>query len=338
MKNRKDQLIALADRFRETEVLVVGDLMVDRYIWGKVERISQEAPVLVVEQTDESKRPGGAGNVARNLISLGAKVSVCSVVGDDDSGRLLLRMLEELGADTSGVLIDRSRPTTEKTRVIAHSQQVVRIDHETRDLISPAYQEGLAAHMRSRLERSHGVIISDYAKGTVCPTLFACIEDGYQRGILGVGKVPVLVDPKAPNFSLYTRATVLKPNRSEAQAASGCMIRSRADAAKAGKLLLSKWHTEMVLITLGEMGMVLVASDGGQDVVEVDTVAREVFDVSGAGDTASAAFLLSLAAGGSPEQAAMLANYAAGIVVAEVGTATVSAAELCQAIALQEDR
>lgn len=337
METGKAELVAVTERFKESQIVVAGDLMIDHYIWGKVDRISQEAPVVVVDQTAENKRLGGAGNVVRNLVSLGAKVSVCGVVGDDNSGRMLIAMLEELGVDAQGVLIDRNRPTTMKTRVIAHAQQVVRIDHETREPVAKAFQEGIADQLRARLETAQGVIISDYAKGTVCPPLFSCIEDCYERGLLGVGKIPVLVDPKAPNFALYTRATIIKPNRGEAELASGMKIRSRADGIAAGKKLLEKWAAEMVLITLGEMGMVLVSGSAEKfSAVEVATVAREVFDVSGAGDTASAAFLLSLAAKASPAQAAAIANYASGIAVGEVGTAAVPLSKLQETILKHE--
>ena len=329
----KDQLLAVSSRFSQSKVLVAGDLMLDHYIWGKVQRISQEAPVVVVEQTEDSRRLGGAGNVVRNLCSLGAKVAVCGVVGNDEPGRLIVSLLSELGVDTSGVFVDPSRPSTVKTRVIAHAQQVVRVDHETRKALSPSLQHAMAEHLRTHLGKADGFIISDYAKGTVCSPLFDCIEEGYAAGVLGAGKAPVLVDPKAPNFPLYTRATVIKPNRAEAEDASGMPIRSRADAIASAKILLERWNTDMVLITLGEMGMALVMREGSElKPVEVDTIAREVFDVSGAGDTASAAFVLSLCAQAAPAQAAMIANIASGIVVREVGTVSVAFSELKQEI------
>lgn len=321
-------LTSIIDRFVGTPVVVVGDLIVDHYIWGKVNRISPEAPVVVVHVTREDRRLGGAGNVARNLAALGANVSVCGVVGDDDQGRSLLGMLDEIGADSSGVLVDRSRPTTVKTRVLAHSQQVVRVDREVTNPLHESYAEGVAAALQSKLSTAKGVVISDYAKGTVCSQLFDRVEQGYERGVLGSGKIPVLVDPKAPNFSRYRRATIIKPNRREAEEASGVAISDRAAAVLAGKVLLDRWSCEMVLITLGEMGMVLVGRDDREPAIEVDTVARHVFDVSGAGDTVSAVFVLALAVGASPREAAILANGAAGIVVGEVGTVAVTADQL----------
>lgn len=330
---QSSELLRVIDSFKQSRVVVIGDLLLDEYIWGQVERISPEAPVVVVRQTEESKRLGGAGNVVHNLIALGAQVSVCGVVGDDDAGRVLVSMLETLGADTDGVLIDRTRPTPVKTRVIAHGQQVVRVDREHTGIIAPTYQEGIAAHLESQLSHASGVVVSDYAKGTISPPLFNRIEKGYAEGSLGAGKIPVLVDPKAPNFSLYRGATVIKPNRKEAEEASLIRIHERKDAIRAGKKLLEKWNTEMVLITLGELGMVLVApQDGENPEVEVDTVARDVFDVSGAGDTVSAAFLLSLAAGATCTQAANISNIAAGIVVGEVGTVAVKFDDLQKTI------
>ncbi len=327
----KKELLPVVERFKDIRVVVLGDLMLDHYIWGKVQRISQEAPVVVVEQTEDSKRLGGAGNVVRNLCSLGAKVSVCGVVGDDEAGRHIVSLLKELGVDAGGVFVDPERPTTVKTRVIAHAQQVVRVDNEKRTLIPAKIQESLANHFAEQLQSSNGCIISDYAKGAVCSPVFSRIEEGYRNKRLGLGTSPVLVDPKSPNFPLYTRATVIKPNRGEAEDASGMLIRSRADALAAGRILLQRWQTEMVLITLGEMGMALVSrEDGVLKSAEVDTVAREVYDVSGAGDTASAAFVMSLAAKATPVQAAMIANIASGIVVREVGTVSVPFDELLQ--------
>lgn len=333
MKQDIERLLTLTEKFQDQPVLVVGDLILDHYIWGEVNRISPEAPVVVVETTDESKRLGGAGNVAHNLITLGAKVSVFGIVGDDDHGRMFTSLLQDLGADVSGVLVDRTRPTTTKTRVIARGQQVVRVDHESKQSIASTYQHGIAVALRSRLESAKSVVISDYAKGVVCEPIFECIEAGYQKGVLGFGKIPIVVDPKAPNFSLYSRATVVKPNRKEAEMASGMSIATREDAVKAARVIFNNWNSESLLITLGEQGMVLVSRVNGKEQISaIETVAQEVFDVSGAGDTVSATLAAALAAGGSLEEAAQIANQAAGIVVREVGTVAVSAAELHEKI------
>ena len=327
------ELLRIVERFNGTPVVVLGDLIVDHYIWGKVERISPEAPVVVVQVREENHRPGGAANVANNLVALGANVSMLGAVGDDESGKTLVRMLEKLGMNTEGVLVDPSRPTTLKTRVIAHAQQIVRVDREDTRPLDAKFQEAFGSRLQSALAHTRGVILSDYAKGAVGAHVFGRIKLAYEEGVLGYGTIPVLVDPKAPNFTLYSRSTIVKPNRKEAEEASGMHIRTRADAIVAGRALLDAWNTEMVLITLGEMGMVLVSKVKGADEdVEIDTVARDVFDVSGAGDTVSAVFLLALSVKATPRQAAMLANYAAGIVVGEIGTATVNTTELQNAI------
>ena len=327
-------LLTIIDRFKGARVMVYGDLILDHYIWGKVNRISPEAPVVVVEVTEESKRPGGAGNVANNLAALGARPVICGVVGDDEWGRSLLTLLEYMQADIDGVMVDRSRPTTVKTRVIASAQQVVRVDREIAQPLSPTYSEGLAASFEAKIGDCQGIIVSDYAKGTIGKYLFDRVEGLHQRGMIGWGSKPLLIDPKAPNYPLYKRATVIKPNRKEAEEATHTKITDRASAMKAGEQLLTLWDSDMVLITLGEHGMVLASRLSGQEhEVEIDTVARDVFDVSGAGDTVSAVFSLALSVGATPRQAAQLANHAAGIVVGEVGTVAVSAAELRDAVA-----
>lgn len=348
MTTTQQSLFEILDCFPSTPILLVGDIILDHYIWGKVNRISPEAPVVVVNVTKESKRPGGAGNVASNLAALGARVILCGVVGDDSAGREVVSSLENQGIDVHGVLLDRTRTTTVKTRIIAHAQQIVRVDREETNPLLQTYGEGVAAALHSNFEKVKGIIVSDYGKGTVCKPIFDRIGAGYANGILGYGKIPVLVDPKAPNFSLYSRVTVIKPNRSEAEDASGMAIPDRTSAIRAGEILLSKWKSEMVLITLGEEGMVLVSGLQTQPVhhgkpdsenersIEIETMAREVYDVSGAGDTVSAVFTLVLAVKASPRQAAVLANYAAGIVVGEVGTVAVNREELRSAIERDE--
>lgn len=326
------------ERFRDASLLVVGDLILDHYVWGKVNRISPEAPVVVVQVTEENKRPGGACNVVNNLVSLGARVKVCGVLGEDEAGRDLLRLLKDLSADTEGVIIDPGRATTQKTRVIAHAQQVVRVDREVVTPLDSGIAKQLGERVKCGFSGVRGVIVSDYAKGVVGGEIFSVFEALQQSGMLGYGKVPLVVDPKGPNFGIYRAATVIKPNRAEAEAASGLPIKDREQAIIAGKKLLEKWDCEMVLMTLGEDGMALVPRShelGGA--IEIDTVAREVFDVSGAGDTVSAVFTLALAVGATPLEAAELANYAAGIVVAEVGTVAVSAEELMEAVVSGEN-
>ena len=322
----RNELREVIKRFDGTSVAVIGDLFIDHYVWGKVNRISPEAPVVVVNVTSEDKRLGGAGNVARNLASLGAKVSMCGIIGDDETGKTLINLLEEIGADAEGVMVDRNRSSIIKSRVIAHSQQVVRIDHETLKPLSDVFAQGLSSAFKSKCAAAKGVVVSDYGKGTIGANIL--------NEILAQKSIPVLIDPKSPNFLLYKGATVIKPNRAEAQEASGVIVNDRASAIRAGQVLLERWATEMVLITLGEQGMVLVsASDGGKNPIEIDTEAQDVFDVSGAGDIVSAVFLLSLAVGANAREAALLANFAAGIVVAEVGTVAITQKQLLDRLA-----
>ena len=250
----KAALHQLLEKIEGVTITVVGDLILDHYIWGKVERISPEAPVVVVDANREDQRLGGAGNVVRNLREIGAGVSVCGVVGDDNDGRNLLSLLEECGADIGSVLVDRSRRTTVKTRVIAHAQQVVRVDKEDREPLDQPYADGIAGALQSKFSASEGVILSDYGKGAVCPPVFERVLKLKHGGKAGLGKKPLIVDPKAPNFGMYTGVSVIKPNRAEAEEASGILIKDRKSAIEAGKKLLEMWDCELLLVTLGGDG------------------------------------------------------------------------------------
>ena len=326
----KEQLCGLIDLFEGVPIVVLGDLILDHYIWGSVNRISPEAPVVVVNVTKENQVLGGGGNVAANLAALGARPYLCGVVGDDQPGRQFLEEAQHRGIDCRGVLVDRTRPTTIKTRVIAHSQQVVRIDREDTRSLDGGYQGGVIAALESMLACAKAVVISDYGKGTINPCLMECV---LQKDRFGLATLPLIIDPKAPNFDTYRGATVVKPNRKEAEQASGFLIKTPADAGKVGSTLLDTWQCEMLLITLGEDGMVLVErKQDGCSVDHIETQAREVYDVSGAGDTVSAVFALALGLGASGGLAARLANYAAGIVVAEVGTVAVRKDQLLDAV------
>ena len=311
-KARAEEILSSFANFR---IMVVGDLMLDRYIRGRAERISPEAPVPVVRVESEDFSPGGSANVAKNLRALGAEVTVVGVVGDDIEGRTLLGLLEEEGVDIGGVVVDPKRPTTVKTRVIAHHQHVVRVDREATEPPTEEVEERLV-ELISRLKDVDGVVVSDYAKGVVTGELI---------GALSEVEVPVVVDPKEPNFGLYRKVRCVTPNRAEAERASGVRIGDIENLERAGRLLLGKWEAEMVLITRGEEGMSLFEGNG---VTHIPTVAREVYDVSGAGDTVAAAFTLALSAGAEPKEAAYLANLAAGIVVGKLGTATASPEEI----------
>jgi D-beta-D-heptose 7-phosphate kinase/D-beta-D-heptose 1-phosphate adenosyltransferase len=318
------RLDALVRRFGRVRILVVGDLMLDRFVWGRVERISPEAPVPVVHVTREDARPGGAGNVVSNVRSLGGHAAVSGIVGDDEAGKLLARQLAALGATTTGVVVDRHQPTIEKTRIIAHHQQVVRLDRE--DAAAAERAAGrVRDHVLRAVRRADVLVISDYNKGVIGAALLDALARAHRREAFRW-----VVDPKRENFARYRRPSLVKPNREEAAAASGIPIRDRASLRRAGARLLDQWDAEAVLISRGEEGMALFKRGG--TVEEFPTVAREVFDVTGAGDTVIATCALALGAGGTLEEATVLANHAAGVVVGKIGTATVTAAELRAAL------
>jgi D-beta-D-heptose 7-phosphate kinase/D-beta-D-heptose 1-phosphate adenosyltransferase len=322
----RHELLRTLARFPGRRVLVVGDLMLDQYIRGAVSRISPEAPVPVVRVTGESFIPGGAGNVVSNLAALGARVSVVGVVGEDEAGRRLLEQFREQGADVDGVCVDVERQTTQKCRVIADRQQAVRYDRETTGPLSHATETRLLASLGEELSRAEAVILSDYGKGVIGPRLLARAIPGARRR-----KIPITVDPKPEHFRRYKGITCVTPNTSEAWA---CMRREpragQAAIEELGREILETLNSRSVLITRGPDGMSLFEAHG--KVTHIPTVAREVFDVSGAGDTVISTFTLALAAGASLPRAAALSNQAAGIVVAKLGTATTDAKELAEAL------
>lgn len=311
-----DRLTEYISRYNNATVLVVGDIIADHYVWGKVERISPEAPVPIVDVQRESFMLGGAGNVANNIISLGGRVKLCGVVGMDDMGRWIINRLKTDDVCTDGIVIEEGRPTSKKTRVIAHNQHVVRFDHESRGEIS-AQSEGLIMeYIRTHINDIRVVVISDYAKGVITRNLV--------KGILQLAmkyNLCIIVDPKLKHFDFYTGATVITPNTSEASMASGIAISDDETLLKAGNMLLNQSNAEAILITRSEHGMSLFQKNN--DVTHIPAVARDVYDVTGAGDTVVSTLALSVAAGASLKDAAILANYAGGIVVGIVGTATV---------------
>ncbi len=315
-------------RFAQVRVLVIGDLMLDRYIWGKVDRISPEAPVPVVCVTRESLHAGGAGNVVANIRALGGSVVACGAVGKDQTGQRLRRELTALGAGIQGVITSSSTVTTSKTRIIAHSQQVVRLDHEESDILNTRVRSQLRRFVQHHIADFHVLVISDYGKGVVDAEFLSLLSKlREQHGFV------YLIDPKRRNFAHYRGATLVKPNREEAGIAAGIEIRNERDLSQAGTHLLQFWQTEAVLVSRSEEGMSLFKHHGAPQ--HFLTTTREVYDVTGAGDTVLATCALALGAGATLEEATILANHAAGVVVGKVGTATVSPEEL-QA-ALQED-
>jgi rfaE bifunctional protein kinase chain/domain len=315
-------------RFPQQTILVVGDVMLDHFLWGKVSRISPEAPVPVVEVQRESYFPGGAANVARNLRALGGHVTVLGVVGDDHAGEELRDILDQQGVETHGLVTDLNRPTTLKTRIVAHHQQVVRYDRERVEPLAPALQTRLLENFEAQLDQVTAVIFEDYGKGVLTQRLLDVMNAHAKRR----HKITA-ADPSARHLLKLTGLTAITPNRAEAFAAAGLINTEPLDDVlrdepllRAGRKLLAKWRPKNLLVTLGEHGMCLFRQ--GKKPHHIPTVAQEVFDVSGAGDTAIATLVLALAAGANPVEAAEISNHAAGVVVGKIGTATCSPEEL----------
>jgi D-beta-D-heptose 7-phosphate kinase/D-beta-D-heptose 1-phosphate adenosyltransferase len=306
-------------------LLVIGDMMLDQFIWGTANRISPEAPVPVVRIERESVHLGGAGNVVHNLISLGARVVCLGVIGDDEAGRQLAETLEQLGVGATGLIQDSTRPTTLKTRIIAHHQQVVRADRETRQPLHPSLTGQLVALFADQLAHIEGVIISDYDKGIVTPSLLEQILPMAREA----GK-PVFIDPKIRNFTYYSPVTVLKPNQRETEAVTHIEITDEISLQAAGRAIMRMMQCDYLLVTRGEAGMTLFSGD--DQLAHIPATAREVYDVTGAGDTTIAALALSFVSGATPVEAAIIANDAAGVVIGKIGTATVTPHELRNAV------
>ncbi len=314
--HRLNELLARAPAVR---VLVVGDIMLDRYLRGAASRISPEAPVPVVRITEEWRALGGAANVAANVVALGAGCTLAGCIGEDAEGRLVRAALHEKGINDSAVIEDASRPTTVKTRIMARHHQVARFDREAEDNVDNGCAAQLGTRIQQALQHCQAMVLEDYNKGVlVQPVVRAAIRAATEAG------VPVVVDPKSRNFFDYAGATVFKPNRTELEAA----LRGVAHPDDAGWMEQTRQQLSCahLLLTLGEDGMSLMTEAGV--FVRVPTTARAVFDVSGAGDTVTAAVAVALAAGATPAEAAILANHAAGIEVGKVGVAAVTPAEL----------
>lgn len=315
-RNRVEQLL---NQFTGKTVLIVGDLMLDEFIWGKVGRISPEAPVPVVEVLEETYRLGGSGNVAANIQALGGNPILVGILGKDSASERVIELLRQAGVEVSGILRD-DRPTTVKTRIIAHSQQVVRTDRESRTALSHELNASLAASLLSFLPEASAIVVSDYDKGVVNRELLSTILPKSRS----VG-VPVFLDPKVHHADYYRPITAITPNQREAELLAGMPIEDVSSLEEAGHRILRKFQCEYALITRGEEGMSLFNASSA---VHLPTFAREVFDVTGAGDTVIAALAMSCAGGATIEESSVLANHAAGIVVGKVGTATASRSEL----------
>ncbi len=322
----KSELSKLVDSIGGKNILVVGDIIVDHFIWGTVSRISPEAPVPVVNVTKEEFLLGGGANVLHNIYSLGGKAVLCGIIGDDEMGRRLQDLLRGLGASTKG-LIKGKRPTTVKTRVVAQGQQVVRFDREQTGALSDSTVASMTAFIDQNLVDFDAVIISDYYKGVIgkpmMEKLLARVARCEEKSDT---KIPVIVDPKPSEPERFYGASLITPNHMEAEKMSGIKIESTEDLRSAANILIENTGCEAVLITRGESGMALL--EKGKELVSIPTTAQAVFDVTGAGDTVIATLALGLAASASYADAASLANIAAGVVVGKIGTATVDQEEL----------
>lgn len=311
--------------FRNQELLVVGDSMLDQWVWGKVNRISPEAPVPVVEVDYFSYSPGGAANVVNNICSLGSRSAIASIIGDDEFGTKLKDELCVRGVNISGLVIDPSRPTTTKTRIIAHNQQVVRTDLEKRNKINGEITEKMISYLSQNLDRFKMVIVSDYNKGVVTDKLIDFILEWKRKN-----KKQVIIGPKPENIKLYKDATFLTLNEKEAKSVSGENFTDIKGLEYAGLKILEECKNEAVLITRGEKGMSLFTDIG--EIMHIPAIASEVYDVSGAGDTVLSVIALALSSGASLRDAVILSNFAAAIVVKKIGTATLSVSELVDLI------
>ncbi len=324
MTQNKQQLQKIVQQFSDQPVLVVGDLMLDRFVWGRVERISPEAPVPVVEVIKESVHLGGAANFAYNLSVLKARPLLVGVVGSDEAGDRLVEELHRQEISSEGIVRDDTRATTIKTRIIAHNQQVCRTDREDKAPLSEGIVGQIRGAYQTFLGEAKGVIISDYAKGALSAALVVeLIQEAREA------KKFVAVDPKAGDFSVYRGASIVTPNKKEAARASGVEIVDEVSFIQAGEKLLEVTASDYLLITRGEEGMTLFE---GKEPSHIPTVAQEVFDVSGAGDTVIASLTLAVAADASIREAAILANHAAGVAVGKLGTAAATGEEILSSL------
>jgi D-beta-D-heptose 7-phosphate kinase/D-beta-D-heptose 1-phosphate adenosyltransferase len=321
-------LISFLNRFSRSRILVVGDIMLDEYVRGSVERISPEAPIPVVNICNGmgETRLGGSANVFNNLFSLGAKhIYLCGIIGADANGEVIKNKVRSIGLETEGLVVEQNRPTTVKTRIIAHNQQVIRLDKEEISPIRKLSRQQLIEYIEAKLDTIDAIIFSDYEKGVITEQLLKEVLPHMQkRGLM------VAVDPKFSNFRHFKKATIIVPNRKEASGFCRHELNSQKDVLIAAQYILQKLDCECVLIKMGEHGMMLV--DKKANPVSIKTVAEQVYDVTGAGDTVIGVLTMARTAGASWEEAAIIANYAAGIVIHYLGTTIVSLPQLKNAI------
>lgn len=318
---QRSEIENILKRFKQANIAVLGDVMLDEFCWGKVDRISPEAPVPIVQVRQETWRPGGAANVAGNLVALGARAHLFGIIGDDGAGRRLSEELAKENIGTSGLIIDSGRRTSVKTRIISQKQQMIRIDRESTDQIDYARQKAITSALFDMADDLDGVIVSDYAKGVIVEGLLKEVIEKFKK----MGKF-VSIDPKLKNFPIYQKPTIITPNTKEAEQTLGRVFECDEDVLKGGQDLLKNTHADAILITRSEHGMSLF--EKGQKPVTIPTRALDVYDVTGAGDTVIATFSLALAAGCPMVEAAEVANLAAGVVVGLVGTASASAEQI----------
>ena len=319
----KKRALEIISNFPQSGVLVIGDVMVDHFIWGKVSRISPEAPVPVVDVQKDSILLGGCANVLNSIYAMGGKVYVTGVIGADDVGQGLISDLRSRKIDTSGIVIEKGRPTTLKTRVVAHGQQVVRFDQESRKPIPQASTQKILDYVKSLRNKIGAIVVSDYSKGVISKELIEGI-----KSIVKDSNILICLDPKQSDFTIYQGVHVITPNHHEAQRAAGMEINNSDDLMQLGENLLDKFDFKALLVTRGEEGMSLFEKKRKINHTYFPAQAKEVYDVTGAGDTVIGVLALALAAEASLTEATCLANHAAGIVVGKVGTATVSQKEL----------
>ncbi len=312
IKLSSSRLNTLKNNFKGKKIAVVGDMMLDCYFWGDVKRISPEAPVPVVEVENEFFRFGGAANVALNILKLKCKPVPVGIIGYDTFGTIFTSLMKENKISAEGILIDDTRPTTAKTRVIADKQHVVRIDKEKKEYLDQPMQNKIFNFIKMNIKKFDGIILQDYNKGVLTPDVIKNVID-----LANKNNVLITVDPKFNNFFNYTNVTVFKPNRKEAEDVLGIKIRSDKDISKAGRILLEKLNAKYILLTLGADGIAVF--EKGKEEKRMPTKARKVSDVSGAGDTVISTLTVALAAGANILEASYLANYAGGIVCEEVG-------------------
>ncbi len=326
----ESELTELKERFKDLKIAVVGDMMLDGYFWGDVKRISPEAPVPVVEVENEFFRFGGAANVALNILKLSGQPVPVGVIGYDNYGTIFSSLLEEQGISSEGIIIDEDRPTTTKTRVIADSQHVVRIDKESKEYLSQEIETKIYNFLEKNIKQLNGIILQDYNKGVLTPGLIKQIIE-----LAGKHKVLITVDPKFNNFFEYKNVTVFKPNRKEAEDVLGMKIKSDEDINNVGRKLFERLNAKYILLTLGEGGVAIF--EGGKEGKRMATKARKVADVSGAGDTVISTLTMGLASGAGILEASYLANYAGGLVCEEVGIVPIEIDKLFETI-LRESR